>query len=54
MLTIVLWGCPQCWFDKGCATVVLDRCEYDKKLQTMLDDSQTYEKIDKDPAPSLE
>lgn len=39
--------------DKGCATVVLDRCVY-KKLQTMLDDPKTYENSDRDPAPSLE
>ena len=37
--------------DKGCATVILDCCEYDKKLQTILDDPQTYKKIDKDPGP---
>lgn len=40
--------------DKGNATVVLDRDEYDKKVERMLDDQLTYEKIKKDPAPSLE
>ena len=40
--------------DKLCATVVLDRNDYNKKLQAMLDDPHTYEKITKDPTFSLE
>ena len=39
---------------KGNATVVLDRAEYDKKIEGMLDDQLTYGKIKKDPVPSLE
>ena len=40
--------------DKGNTTMVLDRDEYEKKVESMLDDQLTYEKIKKDPAPSLE
>ena len=40
--------------DKGNATVVLDHNEYEKKVERMLDDQLTYEKIKKDLAPSLE
>ena len=37
--------------NKRCATVVLDLKDYEKKLQAMLDDPQTYQKITKDPTP---
>ena len=40
--------------DKGRATVLLDRAEYDRKMQAMLDDERTYQKLKKDPAPALE
>ena len=40
--------------DKGNATVVMDREEYDRKMQEMLDDEQTYRRLKKDPAPALE
>ena len=40
--------------DKGNATVILDRDEYGKKIESMLDGQITYEKIKKDPAPALE
>ena len=40
--------------DKGRATVFLDRVDYDRKLQEMLDDQKTYRKLKKDPAPALE
>ena len=40
--------------DKGQATVLLDRADYDKKLQDMLDDTSTYKRLQKDPTPSLE
>ena len=40
--------------DKGRATVVMDRVDYDKKLQEVLDDQKTYRKLKKDPAPALE
>ena len=36
--------------DKGRATVLLDRAEYDRKMQAMLDDERTYRKLKKDPA----
>lgn len=40
--------------DKGRATVLLDRTNYEKKLQDMLDDTSTYRKLTNDPTPSLE
>ena len=38
--------------DKGRATVVLDKSEYDK-MQALLSDTKTYVKLDKDPTPKL-
>ena len=35
--------------DKGRAVVIMDKTEYDQKLQAMLDDEKTYQKLDKDP-----
>jgi len=35
--------------DKGRATVVLDKTEYEEKVQHMLDGERTYEKLKKDP-----
>ena len=32
----------------------MDRNEYDRKMQEMLGDDQTYKKLKKDPAPALE
>ena len=40
--------------DKGRATVLLDREEYDQQIVDMLSDEKTYRKINKDPAPALE
>ena len=40
--------------DKGRATVLLDRDEYDKKLQDMLDDTKVYRRLKRDPTPALE
>lgn len=37
----------------GCATMVMDRDDYDKKFQGMLDDENTYRKLEKDPTPGL-
>ena len=37
--------------DKGKATVILDKDDYETKLQALLDDEKTYEKLDKDPTP---
>ena len=35
--------------DKGKATVVLDKCEYDSKVKDMLSDESTYEKLSFNP-----
>ena len=35
--------------DKGRATVIMDTTDYDNKLQTMLNDTETYTKLSKDP-----
>ena len=37
--------------DKGRATVVLDKVEYDEKVRQMLSDEKTYEKLKRDPTP---
>ena len=39
--------------DKGRATVVLDRLEYESKMDAMLADTKTYEILKKDPTSSL-
>ena len=38
--------------DKGNSTVVMDRTEYDRKLEEMLSDN-TYKKLDKDPTAKI-
>lgn len=40
--------------DKGKTTVVLDKVNYDEKIEFMLSDASTYEKLSRDPAPALE
>ena len=40
--------------DKGRATVVMDREDYDGKLHSMLQDTTTYRRIEKDPSLGLE
>ena len=40
--------------DKGKATVVMDKADYDDKMQQMLSDEGTYKLLDKDPTASLE
>ena len=40
--------------DKGKATVVMDKVEYEDKITGMLSDVNTYKSIPKDPAPALE
>ena len=35
--------------DKGKATVVMDKEDYEKKVKDMLSDKQTYLKLDNDP-----
>ncbi|XP_077492345.1 uncharacterized protein LOC144103522 [Amblyomma americanum] len=40
--------------DKGNATVVLDRTEYIKKMSALLEDKNTYTKINRDPTRKIE
>ena len=40
--------------DKGQAMVVVDLCDYDKKLQSLLDNVVVYQRLEKAPAPALE
>jgi hypothetical protein len=40
--------------DKGNCFVVMDRSDYDKKMQDLLDDQQTYEKVSKPPFKKIE
>ena len=39
--------------DKGKATVVMDRADYDGKILKMLSDESTYQPVEKDPTASL-
>ena len=39
--------------DKGRATVVLDRKEYEQKIETLLSDQKTYELLKKDPTTTV-
>ena len=38
--------------DKGNATVVRDREDYDKKIRTLLADTDTYKRPPRDPTPA--
>ena len=40
--------------DKGRATVVIDKVQYDEKMGSLLADQKTYERMNKDPTPGLE
>ena len=40
--------------DKGNATVVMKRSDYDEKMRGMLDDTTTYRKLRKDPTATQE
>ena len=40
--------------DKGCATVIMDRDDYNLKLFEMLSDNTTYKKLNHDPSAALE
>ena len=40
--------------DKGNFTVVMDRKDYDDKVQQMLSDQRTYKVLDKDPTQRTE
>ena len=39
--------------DKGRATIVLDKSDYESKMQNLLSDTKTYEVLKKDPTPSV-
>jgi hypothetical protein len=40
--------------DKGNCFVVMVRSDYDEKMQELLDDQQTYEKVTKPPFKKIE
>ena len=40
--------------DKGRATVVMNSSDYEGKMNTMLSDNRTYQKVDSDPVSTLE
>ena len=40
--------------EKGRATVVMDRTDYDERMQQMLSEESTYQLIENGPTPSLE
>ena len=40
--------------DKGRATVVMDKHTYESKMESMLSDANTYERLKRDPVSSLE
>ena len=40
--------------DKGRVTVVMDKTDYYDKMDTLVNDKQTYEELKRDPTPSLQ
>ena len=40
--------------DKGRATVVMDKTDYNGKMDSLVNDKQTYEVLKRDPPPSLQ
>ena len=40
--------------DKGRSTVLLNKLDYEKKIESMLSDGDTYKRLSRDPAPALE
>lgn len=40
--------------DKGRATMVMDKAQYDEKMSSLLGDRKTYKKLTKDPTSSIE
>ena len=40
--------------DKGRSTVLLDKLDYEKKIESMLTAGDTYKRLSRDPAPALE
>ena len=40
--------------DKGRATVIMDKDDYDRKMVSMLNDADVYKKLTRDPCPGLE
>ena len=39
--------------DKGKATVIMDKCDYAAKLDTMVSDTKVYELLKADPTPKF-
>ena len=46
--TVILLG------DKGRVTVVMDKTDYHNKMDTLVNDKQTYEVLTRDPTPTLQ
>ncbi|XP_070394021.1 uncharacterized protein [Dermacentor albipictus] len=40
--------------DKGNATVLLDKVDYSQKMLTLLEDTNTYVQLDRDPTPKVQ
>ena len=40
--------------DKGRVTVVMDKTDYYDKMDTLVNDKQTYEELKRDPTPTLQ
>ena len=40
--------------DKGRATVIMDRCDYDEKMNRMIKEGDTYKELSRDPVQSVE
>ena len=40
--------------DKGRVTVVMDKTDYNDKMDTLVNDKQTYEVLKRDPTPALQ
>ena len=40
--------------DKGRVTVVMDKTDYYDKMDTLVNDRQTYEELKRDPTPTLQ
>ena len=40
--------------DKGCVTVVMDKMDYTDKMDSLVNDRQTYEPLKRDPTPALQ
>ena len=40
--------------DKGRVTVVMDKTDYNNKMNSLVNDKQTYEVLKRDPTPALQ